>query len=590
MTVSAFQTALDVAAKQNAYAAIAKIFLKLYDMTGITNQAKFNVYFETMTEISNGCKALLGRAITEESQTFSYQAESGAWVEKYLVQLAQSRIIGEYYFYEYCADQSGAGWLASLFSGVRPEEYREMFKPEAERIYSYANRLKLRLSKNLPYYSAYWSDSVPEDELEGVADAVNPNSEWNEAYRQFVMNQEYVGTKYYSKAFSTPQDAFYPEDAVSYPVRFGLHDMNRDGVPELIVYNGADFRAGAFDNVFTIRDSTVLHVGTAGRQGCDLYYFDSESYPGLFCTDGNGGMHETNYYSLNDNETNCEQVLIYDRTNATWDRDTGWTGDQKILRKTEDDALYDLEINGERHDFRQFTLAEIRVMGWDAFARYYYPGHVNAEDYVPAPIELNTDQQYAVNIFLSNFAEQRFNHFNVNSPDIDQLVDFAFLFCKINRRNEAIGVFQTNNTSTGNTEYYYTVSLDNVNETLERHFGIQLDEASASRFPISGNPQEHYWNGTFYFPAADGEAYNELAIAKKVYPMADGTFCVSFNVYSLKPEEYRMSGIDWNYYSMTADKAQFSDKLTFEQSGVAIVKPYNYYGKQTFQLIEYSAR
>ena len=594
LSFAAFKTALDVAAKHNAYASLAKLLMKLYDMTGVSNLAKFNAYFDVMAEISKGCNALLDRAIIEESQTFSYSAEDGPWVEKYLVQLAQSRIIGEYYFYEYCADQSGAGWVLSLFSGVKPEEYREMFKPVAEKIYGYANRLKLRLSKNLPYYSSYWSDSAPEDELEGVADVVNLNGEWNEAYRQFVMNQEYVGTKDYSNASSTPQDAFYPEDTVWYPIRFGLYDMNRDGVPELIIYNGADFMAGAFENVFSYSDMSVHHVGIIGRRDCQLYYFESEDYPGLFITDGNMGKYQTDYYTLINSQINPEEVCIHDTTSQTWDDSTmTWVGDEEIIRVTTDDELYNLEINGEHHDFKQFTLAEIRVMGWEAFVNYYFSSNrdiVSASINNLNPIEMNSDQQYAANIFLSNFAEQGFNHFSISSPDIDQLVDFAFLFCKINRRNEAIGVFQTNNTSTGNTEYYYTVSLDNVNETLERHFGIQLDEASASRFPTRGNPQKHYWNGTFYFPAADGEAYNELAIAKKVYPMADGTFCVSFNVYSLKPEEYRMSGIDWNYYSMTADKARFSDKLTFEQSGVAIVKPYNYYGKQTFQLIEYSAR
>ena len=156
---------LDLGAKTNPYAAIAKNFLDMYGLTGVTNQSKYNVYFEVMTELSKGCKSILGREIRMHDQTFSYDRDKEGDVLKYLVQLAQCRIIGEYYFYEYCSDNSGAGWISSLLSGVPASEYMKRYKNKVENTYDYSNRLQLVLSPNLPHFNDFWNGSVREDTL-----------------------------------------------------------------------------------------------------------------------------------------------------------------------------------------------------------------------------------------------------------------------------------------------------------------------------------------------------------------------------------------------------------------------------------------
>ncbi len=201
--------------------------------------------------------------------------------------------------------------------------------------------------------------------------------------------------------------------------------------------------------------------------------------------------------------------------------------------------------------------------------------------------QMDSNQQYAANIFLSNFAEQGiFNNFDISNRDIDQLVDFAFLFCKINSRNETIGIFHYEDGSA--IQDFYTVSLENVNTMLDRHFGIQLTEDMAKGFPVDGNPNKHYLNGVFYFPAADGEAYNRIAIARTAEALGNGTFRLDFDIFLLDIREYHSKGISWDYYSMTTDQAESAESLTWFSSGTAIVKPYKYYDRDTFQLIEYS--
>lgn len=158
--------ALDVASKHNPYVAIAKTFIDLYGQIGINELTKYNVYFDVMNAISDGCKAKLNALVTMYDQTFSYPGTLAESVENYMTQLAQSRIIGEYYFAEYCADESVAGFIASLINHVTPQEYRDNFKTRVKTTYDYANRLQLLLSPNLPYFDDYWDNSVAEDALD----------------------------------------------------------------------------------------------------------------------------------------------------------------------------------------------------------------------------------------------------------------------------------------------------------------------------------------------------------------------------------------------------------------------------------------
>ena len=161
---TALKTTFDVLATVNPYARIAKLFLDLYPMTGMSHLASSNIYIAVMTAITDACKAKLDGLINTYSYTFSYAPEDTAEVEKYMVQLAQGRIIGEYYWYEYLADNSGAGWIASLFSGKQPAEYRADYHRKVQTLFDYANRLQLKLSPNLPYSSEFVRH-LPEDEL-----------------------------------------------------------------------------------------------------------------------------------------------------------------------------------------------------------------------------------------------------------------------------------------------------------------------------------------------------------------------------------------------------------------------------------------
>ena len=110
---------------------------------------------------------------------------------------------------------------------------------------------------------------------------------WSEVYASYVFDGTFLS--------STEPEFFTDEPEL---IKFGLYDMDLDGIPELIAYDGCGYMAGATNYVFTCKNGKPAYIGDAGFRGSVLYYFDTGRYPGLFCTDGNMGYIETFYYEI----------------------------------------------------------------------------------------------------------------------------------------------------------------------------------------------------------------------------------------------------------------------------------------------------
>lgn len=175
--------------------------------------------------------------------------------------------------------------------------------------------------------------------------------DWSDAYRSFVLNRKYLQI----------DQQIYSNNADD-PIIFALHDLDADGTSELILYNGADNMADALDYVFSYQNGIVKYMGHVGFRECGLYSYADKKYPGLFCHDGNMGEYRTEYYSLKKGTIRSETVLKQELTD----------GEQlKTTQVTADDALYALVTEGKAIALEQFSEAEIRAMGWDAFVAKY---------------------------------------------------------------------------------------------------------------------------------------------------------------------------------------------------------------------------
>lgn len=185
--------------------------------------------------------------------------------------------------------------------------------------------------------------------------------DWSEAFYSFTLGGGFwnSGQLYYH---TTAYDA----------VRFGLHDLDGDGVPELIAYNNCDFMAGMMDYIYAYQNGKVTYLGEAGFRGYNFVYAPGSGYPGLFFQSGNAGGYPGYYYTVQNGQLK-EEFVLYSSDSMS--------ADHMILtetQKTSDDTLYGLfsgyfdgavsgKIKAGLAELSMLTIDEIRAKGWDNF-------------------------------------------------------------------------------------------------------------------------------------------------------------------------------------------------------------------------------
>lgn len=191
----------------------------------------------------------------------------------------------------------------------------------------------------------------------GTPQTVQPSSAgWQDAYSSFVLNQEYLDS---DQPYGDELDQTY--DNISY----ALHDLNRDGTPELLIFNGNEVYAGSVNYLYQYTSGDVKYKGTMpGVNYNPYYYIDSETIPGLFVSGAHTGAFWTDYYFMENGILASEQVIS-----------TEGSEDGPELARTSKDALYNAylsiknETDGNMLPF--YTLSEVNQMGWETFVEQY---------------------------------------------------------------------------------------------------------------------------------------------------------------------------------------------------------------------------
>ena len=199
---------------------------------------------------------------------------------------------------------------------------------------------------------------------EGETPLLDAESDWSAAFRSFVLNETYrtMGQTYY-----TP-DSYHPID-------FALHDLDGDGVPELIVFNGGNAMAETTWHVYQYKNGEIVYLGRIGFRSSVFMYAPDSSYCGLFFQSGNMGYYPGYYYCVEDGVLREEQIVMctlisYDPTEMQIERTTS---DEKLF-----DTFHASYMGGdgsgpENVELPFYTLSEIRSGGWDAFVAHYAP-------------------------------------------------------------------------------------------------------------------------------------------------------------------------------------------------------------------------
>jgi len=203
-------------------------------------------------------------------------------------------------------------------------------------------------------------------------------------------------------------------------------------------------------------------------------------------------------------------------------------------------------------------------------------------------LSLTDSQQYALNTFLSFFAEARFKSYTNFDYDFVSLVSFMRHYVKMNDFNSVVYKQLADGIS------YETVSYDDANRVFLRFFGRCAGEDAAKGYVDAGYSGDvlygMFLDGCYYFPAASGESFNRFAVADSVYPIAgtQGGYTVYFTVYELDIMRYLDdNGIKPDYYQLSSAEAAEAEELTAVEQCCAVVYDYNDSGSSTYQIAYY---
>ena len=177
-------------------------------------------------------------------------------------------------------------------------------------------------------------------------------------------------------------------------------------------------------------------------------------------------------------------------------------------------------------------------------------------------VELSSKEQQKINLFLSNFAEQRMTHYDFDSSDVDELSYYAYNWSVINK--------PSNVKIEGD---YYKIGFDTIKSLAKKYFGRDISDDIMYSYPWKDAYGGFAKNGWYYIPAADGESYALLAIADTVRELEKDVYIVDFSVYELDIDEYRDNNdsVPKKFYTLSPTQASSASDLTLSSTGRAVI-------------------
>lgn len=216
-------------------------------------------------------------------------------------------------------------------------------------------------------------------------------SGWSEAYRDYLLNEK----------FRTEDPDQYDKSLQIAEETAALHDMDNNGVPELIISNGHP-HVGFRDNVYTYTDNRVSNVGYLGGGANEsenfLMYSTNKNYPGLYLEGGWTGCVDGNYYYV-------ENGIVQNQNVASWNYN-----DSPADTEVEPDEIYNETLANlfimpysDVSLLPMYTLREINAMGWSSFlAKYGFSAQSSPVPPTPSPSNKTYTVRYNSNGGISN--------------------------------------------------------------------------------------------------------------------------------------------------------------------------------------------
>lgn len=168
---------------------------------------------------------------------------------------------------------------------------------------------------------------------------VTYGSLWMSAYEDFVLGGGYLQC---GQSFGSAME----------PVVM-LHDMDADGVPELLMTNGEAGRVTRCAYIFTCENDTVQYLGIGPT---DAFYIEDSDYTGIWASYNMSPDLNWGYYRKESNEVKYESIYI----------ESSSVSGAGIQQVTGNEALF-AESQREKTQIFGKVVSDIRSIGWHSF-------------------------------------------------------------------------------------------------------------------------------------------------------------------------------------------------------------------------------
>jgi tetratricopeptide (TPR) repeat protein len=245
------------------------------------------------------------------------------------------------------------------------------------------------------------------------------------------------------------------------------------------------------------------------------------------------------------------------------------------------------DFDSDNYDLAVNKLLE-ELFSW--FAGYY---RINSETVTDIFPDMTKAEHKTLHTFLSNFSELGMGDFDANNYTDDELISFAIWHTDRNSYNLIV--------SSDIEHYSGKISAERVESVVERYFGIRVKHKSVGYIddPKHWNYGRYtylYEGGYYYYMGADGEPLR-WAQATMLIDNRDGTYTAYYDQYysQVPPDNLYEDIADWHLQTQygtievikkgVVASGDSWDSVVYNASYIALVKPYNYNGNETYQLI-----
>ena len=187
---------------------------------------------------------------------------------------------------------------------------------------------------------------------------------WSAAYREIVLQKVFLSS-------GDPDRGYGDLENGPAVITFALHDLNGDGIPELLIFNGFNGRDLRANYVFSFDGTNVVYCGFAPA---DCY--GVQGVPGLFSRVTSSGFYLEDQYAGVYSEVSYLDAVGMSDFFVTRERiqvlgTAVGSGETVEIFRTDNAALLNASRGEPCYD-RTMTWQELNQQGWEALAAPFY--------------------------------------------------------------------------------------------------------------------------------------------------------------------------------------------------------------------------